>query len=53
MYTVIIALAGLAGFVLEWRRDNRREADVERRIDTLEAQVAELQAWRDRMQRAQ
>lgn len=47
--TAILALAGLAGFILEWRRESNLGA----RVEQLEGQVAELQAWRDRTARAQ
>lgn len=55
-YTLILALAGLAGFVFEWRRENRRDEEAEQtrqRVAALEAAVGELQAWRDRLGRAQ
>lgn len=50
--TAILALAGIAGFVLEWRRESKRD-DLGARVEQLEGQVAELQAWRDRTARAQ
>ena len=50
--TAILALAGLAGFILEWRRESKRD-DLAGRVHVLEGQVAELQAWRDRTARAQ
>lgn len=53
LYTALLALAGIAGFVLEWRRDNRRDAEHEQRLTSVEQQLGELQAWRDRIHRAQ
>lgn len=52
-YTLILACAGLAGFVLEWRRDNRREQEQASRVAALEEKVADLESWRDRTARAQ
>ena len=53
LYTALIALAGIAGFVLEWRRDNRRDGETQQRLSSVEQQLADLQAWRDRLHRAQ
>jgi hypothetical protein len=50
--TAILALAGLAGFVLEWRRESKRD-DLAERVTRLEEQLGEMQSWRDRMSRAQ
>lgn len=54
--TVLTALAALAGFAMEWRRsgrDHERADDHGRRIADVERHLADLQAWRDRMGRAQ
>lgn len=53
LYTALIALAGIAGFVLEWRRDDRRDVETQQRLTAVEQQLGELQAWRDRLHRAQ
>lgn len=55
-YTFVLALAALAGFVFEWRRDTRREEEDTRtrqRVASLEERVAEVEQWRERISRAQ
>lgn len=56
--TVALALGtllGALGFVLEWRRrgvEAHRFAELEGRVSSLEGEVADHRAWRDRLNRA-
>lgn len=55
--TVALALGtlvGLLGFVLEWRRrgvDRQCLVELEARVSSLESEVADHRAWRDRLHR--
>lgn len=53
LYTLVLALAGIAGFLLESRRDARRDAEVHDRLTALEQRAADLESWRERIGRAQ
>lgn len=55
MLEIILAVAGLAGFIFEWRREARasqRDEQNESRIADLERDVADLKHWRERVGRA-
>lgn len=52
---LVVALATIAGFVLEWRQrgaDGRRLDEHGSRIARLEERAAALEAWHDRVGRS-
>ena len=52
---VLVAIAALAGFIIEWRRisnDANRVAELSAHVDSLEARLSIVEARHDRMDRA-